>query len=77
MLGGYNTHLVVPLLPPSDDLPAMSRLNPVFQVSGEPLVMMTEFAAAVPVRELRQRIGSLAAEDPAIKGTFDYLMGGY
>ena len=76
LLNSYNSRLVVPLVPPGGGLPAMTRLNPVFDVAGQRLMMMTEFATAVSVRELRDAIGGLASHDLAIKGAFDYLING-
>ena len=76
LLSGYNSRLVVPLVPPGGGLPAMTRLNPIFDIAGQRLMMMTEFTTAISVRELRDVIGSLASHDLAIKGAFDYLING-
>jgi len=77
VLSGLTTRLVVPLLPP-DVAPIPSRrLNPSFLVGEDRLVMMTHFAASVPLRALGQRIGSLAEQHDAIIEAFDMLLTGY
>lgn len=77
LLSGYNSRLAVPLIPVGGTLPAMARLNPIFEVDGMRVAMMTEFAAAVPTRDLGPAIASLAAHDLTIKSAIDVLTGGY
>ena len=62
LLGDLNTRLVVPLLPIDEALKPAVRLNPVFEVQGERLVMMTQFAASIPIRELGEIVQSLRLE---------------
>jgi toxin CcdB len=77
LLNDLNTRLVVPLLP-SDAAPKpAARLNPVFEIRGEPHVMVTQFAAAVPVSELSTRTMSLAEHDLAIGNALDMLVSGF
>lgn len=77
VLSMLTTRLVVPLLPPGDGPPPISRLNPAFEIEGRPLVMYTQWAAAVPQQELRDPVASLAEEDRAIINAFDMLLTGY
>ena len=77
VLSILNTRVVVPLLPPSDGPPAIARLNPIFRISGEAMVMYTQFAASVPARDLKARAGSLAKEYATIMNAFDMLLTGY
>ena len=72
-----DTRLVVPLLPPDLAPKPAGRLNPLFEIEGRPYVMATQFAAAVPVRELGDRIASLIHHDTAIGGAIDMLLSGY
>jgi toxin CcdB len=44
---------------------------------GERYIMVTQFVASVPVRELGDRVGSLISEDTTITGAIDMLLGGY
>jgi toxin CcdB len=71
-----DTRLVVPLVPASE-APRAGRLNPVFSIAGERHVMATQLAAAIPARQLRQPLASLAHEHDAIIGAFDMLLTGY
>lgn len=77
ILDDLNTRFVVPLLPPDHAPRAGERLNPSFQVDGAAVVMVTQFAASVPLADLDQRIGSLADEDIVIMNALDMLLTGY
>ena len=55
ILSGLNTRVVVPLLPKSSAPSPAQRLNPVFSIEGQALVMATQFMAAVPAGELPNR----------------------
>lgn len=77
LLSDLNTRLVVPLLPENDAPRPAARLNPVFHIEGARYVMVTQFAAAVPVRALGSRVGSLVAEDMKITNAIDMLLSGY
>lgn len=77
VLTGLNSRLVVPLEPEGSGAPAVSaRLNPTFDIAGEPMVMKTHFAAAIPVRDLGERIASLEREHDVIQAAFDMLLTG-
>lgn len=77
LLSDLNTRLVVPLLPTDDAPKPAARLNSVFDISGEPHVMVTQFAAAVPASELKARSLSLAEHDLAIGNALDMLITGF
>ena len=77
LLNYLSTRLVVPLSPESRVKRAAERLNPIFEVEGRTLVMMTQLATAVPVRELGARIGSLADRDTDIGNALDMLLVGF
>lgn len=71
------THrFVVPLWPEAEAPIAATRLNPVFIVEGRRFVMLTQFAAAVPKGELRDRVSSLADDRHRIIGAIDLLTSG-
>ena len=62
-----------PLLPVDEaPLPA-ERLNPVLDVEGVRVVMLTQFMAAVPASELRAVVSSLDREANAILAAIDFL----
>jgi toxin CcdB len=70
--------LMVPLLTPDNaPRPRIPRLNPVFIVGGEPLVMMTHFAAATPLSAAGKKVASLAQEHGRIIDAFDMLLIGF
>lgn len=71
-----DTRFVVPLVP-GPDTPRADRLNPIFTVEGETVVMATQLASAVPARELGRRISSLADEHARIISALDMLISGY
>jgi toxin CcdB len=61
LLSTLATAVVVPLLSREDSPTPLGRLNPVFEIDGVPHVMVTQFIAAVPRRELGAPVGSLGA----------------
>ncbi|RZM25111.1 MAG: CcdB-like protein [Sphingomonas sp.] len=74
-LGDIATRFIIPLLPPGEAPPANVRINPTFDVRGEQLVLVTQFAAAIRVAELRTRVGSLDHEHLRVTGAIDVLIG--
>lgn len=76
ILSYLDTRFVVPLLPAAG-LPCADRLNPIFEVEGVKVVMATQLAAAVGVRELGAPLGTLADEHLVIMNALDMLLTGY
>lgn len=76
-LSGIDTRLIVPLRRPTIAPGLGRRLNPVFDIIGEPDMMMTQLATAVRVRDLGRRVGSLAAEADTIRDALDLLLVGF
>ena len=77
LLSGLNSRVVVPLLAESSAPSPAQRLNPVFRVEGQAMVMATQYMAAVPERELRSCVGSLAEEQDEISAALDMLFLGF
>lgn len=77
LLSGLNTRVVVPLLPKSSAPFPAQRLNPVFTVEGQELVMATQYMAAVPEGELRLGAGSLAEQQDEVSSALDMLFFGF
>ena len=77
LLSGLNTRVVVPLLPRASAPTPAARLNPVFTVKGEQVVMVTQFVAAVPVGILGEKITSLADHFDQITQAVDMLIQGF
>ena len=78
ILSGLTTRFCVPLMHPDEAPVAGKRLNPFFRLEdGEEVVMVTQFAAAVPVRELGSKVHSLADEHQLISSALDMLTTGF
>jgi toxin CcdB len=77
LLSGLNTRFVVPLLPADVAPRPAARLNPVFGLGEQSVVMVTQFAAAVPLSILKDCVASLRSEDIAISNAIDMLLSGY
>ncbi|AMQ88419.1 MULTISPECIES: CcdB family protein [Marinobacter] len=77
LLSGLNTRVVVPLLPKSSAPSPAQRLNPVFNIEGQEVVMATQYMAAVPEGELRFGAGSLAGQQDEISAALDMLFLGF
>ncbi len=77
ILDRLGTRVVVPLVPLSGAPTPIKELNPVFDIAGEPHVMLTQAIAAVQARELNDRHLSLDAHHDAITRALDILLIGY
>jgi toxin CcdB len=54
----------------------LAGLNPVFNIKGQPHVMLTQALAAVPSRELREVAGSLQDQRETVLRALDLLLTG-
>lgn len=61
LLEGLSTRIVVPLMPVENAPTAAHRLNPLFEIAGSRVVMVTQFLAAVPISILRNPQANLSA----------------
>jgi toxin CcdB len=77
ILDGLNSRMVVPLMPSAKAPKPADRLNPVFIVGEDEFVMVTQFMAAVPVRDFGKPVGSLEQEYDRIKLAIDMLFDGF
>lgn len=77
LMAHYNTRLVVPLRRPEDAPLIAARLNPKFNIAGEGLVMVTQFAGAMLALELGETVASLANHDSEILSALDMLISGF
>lgn len=75
-LTGLDTRFVVPLLP-EGEVPKVHRLNPVFSVEGERVVMATQLGSSIPAGQLRNPVASLAGQHHVISDAFDSLLTDY
>lgn len=74
-LANIGTRFVLPLLPRGDGPAPNERINPEFDVEGERLVLVTQFAATMRTSELRSKVTSLADQEYRIIGAIDVLIG--
>lgn len=77
LLAGLNTRVVAPLIPAASAPRPAERLNPVFQFDGDDVVMVTQFLAAVPQKELGRSLGSLESRAEEISAALDMLFLGF
>lgn len=77
LLGDLNTRVVAPLIPLANAPKPATRLNPVFDIHGEQVVMVTQFMAAVPVGILKSQTANLNEEADRITVAIDMLMQGF
>lgn len=73
----FSTRVVAPLFL-LDEIPVFAKgLNPVFEVEGRSVVMMTQGMAAVPVQMLKQPVMSLDDRRVEIVAALDLLFQGF
>lgn len=73
----FNTRVVVPLLPLSDAPKPAKTLNPLFDIDGVQHVMVTQYMAAVPAKELKSTAFSLQHRHDEIVTAIDFLFHGF
>jgi len=72
------TRVVAPLLPVSDRLKAITRLEPVFTIDGQLLALHTAEMAALPAGLLASEpVADLTDRDHAIRGALDMVFSGF
>lgn len=77
LLDSLNTRMVVPLLPRGEAPIPAAHLNPIFEVEGQEVVMVTQFMAAVPVSILKNPVGHLDEAFEQITRATDMLLQGF
>jgi len=77
LLDGLSTRVVAPLLPLAAAPTPAKRLNPIFDVSGEKVVMTTQFLAAVPGTLLKKPHSNLAPYHDDIIAALDMVFHGF
>ena len=76
LLSHFATRLVVPLVP-DGIAETTTRLHPVFTIDGKRLIMATQLASAVDVREMGERVASLSEHHDLIMNALDMLISGF
>ena len=65
------------LLPTSSAPKPATRLNPIFDFEDQPVVMVTQFMAAVPTAILKISVGKLDEEFEKVTSAIDMLIQGF
>ncbi|MDA8231157.1 MAG: CcdB family protein [Magnetospirillum sp.] len=77
LVDGLATAVVAPLVPAADlDNRPVPKLHPVFEVGGEPFVLLTVQLAGVSPRTLGERIATFAHRRDEIVAALDFLFTG-
>jgi toxin CcdB len=76
-LEGIKSRLMAPLYPAHRIELKVPRLNPVFDVAGSKVVMLTPLLSAVPINEIGRRVGALPEEQDRIMAAIDMLLSGF
>ncbi|WP_419799595.1 MAG: CcdB family protein [Terasakiella sp.] len=77
LLDGLNTRVVVPLFDIAQAPKPAKYLNPVFDVNGEHVVMMTQFMASVPSSILTTSVARLPNQFAEITNALDMVFQGF
>ncbi len=77
ILGGLNTRVVVLLLPADEAPEPADRLNPVFSIDGQQLIMGTQFLAAVPISILKLPVDNLSEQYLEITNALGMVFQGF
>ena len=77
LLSRLSTRAVVPLLPEDAAPSPIGELNPTFEIKGKRHVLVPQSIAAVPIRELRRPVMSLAGHRDTITRALDILLVGF
>jgi len=77
LLDGLTTRLVVPLMPQTQAPKPAARLNPIVNIAEEPLIMVTQFMAAVPTTLLSEPVTSIARIHDDVTAAIDMLPHGF
>jgi toxin CcdB len=77
ILSDLQTRNVVPLLSPGEISRLIARLNPTFEIGGQPYVMATQFMGVVAISELGGGVADLTGNADAITAATDFLFQGF
>ncbi|PLL14482.1 plasmid maintenance protein CcdB [Tabrizicola sp. TH137] len=77
LLGALNTRLIVPLIPLDQAPIPARRLNPVFRIDGQDVVMTTQFLSAVLSSGLTRPVTSLADQSETVMAALDMALIGF
>ena len=73
----FNTRMVIPLLPLDGAPKPATTLNPLFEIDGQPHSMVTQYMAAIPVKELKGVMFRAEHRHADIVAAIDLLLQGF
>ncbi|MBV6272414.1 CcdB family protein [Alcaligenaceae bacterium CGII-47] len=73
----FNTRIVIPLLPLTEAPKPAKTLNPLFNIEGLEHSMVTQYLAAVPVKDLKVAIFNVQNRHDDIVAAIDFLFHGF
>jgi toxin CcdB len=77
LLDHLATRFVIPLASPDNGPKLAERLNPIFQIGGEPMALYTQFALTVSEVELTEYVTTLAEQRYSVIEALDMLVSGF
>ncbi len=75
--GQLGTRFVISIVPFDSGYPVKQGLNPVVQFQDEKIIVVTEAASTILVRDIAESLGSLDAAHDRIVQALDFLTGGF
>jgi toxin CcdB len=77
LLESLSFRVVVPLFPTSPALMPIGRLNPIMEIHGTKLMLMTHLIAPIPAKTLGPIVANLSGEIDIISNALDILFKGF
>lgn len=77
LMDAFNTRMVIPLLPLAEAPQPAKTLNPLFTIDGTRHTMVTQYMAAVPVKDLKVAVFNVQNRHDDIVAAIDFLFHGY
>lgn len=73
-LDTLNTRMVIPL---SNDIKGLEKLNPKFEVEGQKLTLVTQDMASIPRDRLKHKVDSFLKHRDEIINAIDFMIVGF
>lgn len=77
LLNHLNTRMVVPLLPLNSAPKPAGTLNPLFDIEGTTVSMVTQYMAAIPLSMLKHPLLKLENQRDCVTSALDLLFQGF
>jgi toxin CcdB len=77
LLDHLSSRFTAPLVPAASFPRPIAGLHPCFDINGEPFVMLTHLAGAIPLQGVQEKVTTLAEHEYVIQRALDTLAGFY